>query len=301
MNSRQLQYAILLAETGNFSHVAKKLKITQPALSKQILALESELGTQLFDRTGSPITLTAAGQYFIREAKQILYKETQLLQSMEQFKSESKGRLTIGITPFRSAYLISTAIKQLREKFPDVEVRLVEKGNNLLKKDVIDGKFDFAIINLPVDESQTEIIPMEPDRLVLVMPKHFTDTYPYLNNVDRIDFKECANIPFSVVGEGQEMRILFDKLCASAGIQPTIATEVVSLTTSWEMVNSGIAAALLPLQFVNTISSQDNIRIIELTNRITLRQPAIVYKRGHYLSDYAKYAISLLSQKHSDQ
>lgn len=295
MNSRQFQYVVLLSEVGSFSNLAEKLNITQPALSKQILSLEKELGVQLFDRNTTPITLTAAGEYFVAEAKDILYKKEQLLRSMEQFKLGDKGQLVIGITPFRSAYMVSETIKVFREKHPGVQVKLVEEGNSLLKKDVVDGKFDFAIVNLPVDESQLEIIPMEPDQLVLVMPKEFIEKYPQFANKKSCNFKDCADIPFAVVSKGQEMRILFDELCSSTGIRPNIAAEVISLTTSWEMVNAGITATILPLQFVNAVSTENNIKIVDLTNKVNIRQPAIVYKKGQFISQNAQYAISLLS------
>ena len=75
MNYRQLQYAIALSETRNFSQVADKLKISQPALSKQILSLENDLGVKLFDRSTVPLTVTPAGEHLIREAKELLYRE----------------------------------------------------------------------------------------------------------------------------------------------------------------------------------------------------------------------------------
>ena len=65
LNSRQLHYAVLLSQIRNFSQVADMLHITQPALSKQILSLESELDLKLFDRTTNPISLTPAGEYFV--------------------------------------------------------------------------------------------------------------------------------------------------------------------------------------------------------------------------------------------
>ena len=152
MNSRQLQYAIKLSEIRNFSLVAEQLNITQPALSKQILTLEQELGVRLFDRSTLPLTLTAAGEHFIREAKDLLYREDQLVKSMSDFSSGSRGRLTIGISPFRSLYLIHTVAKKIRDRFPGIEIVLQEAASDQLRKDAAEGKFDFAIVNLPVDE-----------------------------------------------------------------------------------------------------------------------------------------------------
>ena len=293
MNSRQLQYAVLLSEIRNFSQVAEKLNITQPALSKQILSLEKELGTQLFDRERNPVTLTASGEYFIREAKELLYRQTQLTKSMEQFSNGDKGQLVIGITPFRSAYLISEAVKKVRDKFPGVEIKLAEEGSEVLRKDAAEGKFDFAVINLPVDESRLDVTLIEADKLALVMPR---DMMPSHTDVEESDFSFFKEVPFVVPGINQEMRLLFEKLCASSGVRPQIAAEVVNLTSAWEMACAGVGATLLPLQFVKGKDKKGAMAVVRLKNSFSLRQPAVVVKKGQYLSPYARYAIKLLTE-----
>jgi len=297
MNSRQLQYAVWLAETGSFSQLAEKLNITQPALSKQILGLEKELGVRLFDRNSNPVTPTAAGAYFIAEAKELLYREDQLLRSMQQFRSGEKGQLVIGTTPFRSAYLLPGVVKKVRERFPGVQVKLIEEGSDLLRKDAADGKFDFAVVNLPVDEAALEISLIEADRLVLVLSQELLARFPQLQTDKPIDFGMCGELPFVALGATQEMRILFEKLCRSANIRPNIVVEVVGLTTAWEMACSGVAATLLPLQFVNSEITKQPLAVIELQEDTYLRQPAVAVKRGQYLSPYAAYAIEQLCTK----
>ncbi|MBQ7117972.1 MAG: LysR family transcriptional regulator [Clostridia bacterium] len=292
MNSRQLQYAVLLSEAGNFSHVAEKLNITQPALSKQILSLEKELGTQLFDRNRNPVSLTAAGEHFIREAKELLYRESQLIKSMEQFSSGDKGQLVIGITPFRSAYLIPETVKKIREKFPGVQVKLAEEGSEALRKDAAEGMFDFAVVNMPVDESVLDAVLIEPDRLALVIPEAMDSAF---KGKDEVDFSVCRDIPFVVLGAGQEMRQLFEKLCADSGIRPETAAEVVNLTSAWEMACAGVGATLLPVQFVNG-KRDSHVTVVKLKNSFYLRQPAVVIKKGQYISEYARYAINLLTK-----
>ena len=297
MNSRQMQYAVLLAETGSFSQLAEKLKLSQPALSKHILSLEKELQVQLFDRATSPVTLTAAGEHFVREARELLHRENQLLRSMDQFRSGEKGQLVIGTTPFRSAYLLPPVVQKVQEKFPGIHIRLIEEGSELLRKDVTDGKFDFAVVNLPVDEAVLDTVPMEPDQLVLVVPNTLLSRFPALAATTQVNFRDCAQLPFVVVGAQQEMRILFEKLCAQSDILPNIAAEVVGLTTAWEMVCSGVAATLLPLQFVRQVITHRPVTVIRLCQEVSLRQPAVAVRRGQYLSPAAQYAISLLQEQ----
>lgn len=294
VNSRQLQYAVMLSEIRNFSQVAEKLNITQPALSKQILSLESELGVKLFERT-TPLTVTPAGQHFLQEAVELLYKEDQLLRSMERFKSGEAGQLVIGVTPFRSSYLIPDVVKKFRTAFPHIQVKLQEAGSDILRKEAAEGKFDFAVVNLPVDESVLDVIPLEPDRLVLVIPQELLHLLPLPESSREIDFSVCKDLPFAVVQKTQEMRLLFEKLCTANNFHPNIATEVVSLTTAWAMACAGVAATILPFQFVANKLWNDNVRVIGIKNAVYSRQPAIVMRRGQYMTAAATYAIRLLT------
>ncbi len=300
MNRKQLQYVIELSEELNFSVVAERLGITQPALSKQILSLEKELDVKLFDRNNIPMTLTAAGEHFVAEAKKIIYSEDQLLRSMEDYKSGKLGKLEIGISPFRSLYLIPDVVKAIKDKFPGITVVLHEEGSEQLRKNAAEGKYDLAIVNLPVDESVLDVKLIEADTLVLAVPNKFAAQLPLStkNNIPEIDFKACKDIPFVVVSPLQEMRQLFDKLCAEADFTPDVSTEVVGVSTAWSMARAGVGATLLPLQFVKNFDFDENMFLYTLKNCHYSRQPAIVTRRGQYISEYAKYAIELLTKKY---
>lgn len=299
MNRKQLQYVIELSEDLNFSVVAEKLGITQPALSKQILSLERELDVKLFDRNNIPMTMTAAGEHFVAEAKKLIYREDQLLRSMEDYKSGKLGKLEIGISPFRSLYLIPNIVKQVKDKFPGVTVVLHEEGSDTLRKNATEGKYDFALVNLPVDESVLDVKLIEADTLVLAVPEKLSQALPASseNGIPEIDLSQCKNIPFVVVSPAQEMRQLFDKMCAEADFVPYVATEVVGVSSAWSMARAGVGATLLPLQFVENFEFDKSIALFKLKNCQYSRQPAIVTRRGQYISEYAKYAIELLTHK----
>ena len=292
MNTRQLQYAITLAKVRNFSQVADMLNISQPALSKQIINLEGELGLKIFDRSTTPLSLTAAGEHFIQQAEELCYREEQLLRSMEQFRSGEAGRLTIGISPFRCMYMIPHIIKKVRDRFPGVQIVLHETGSDTLRKEAAEGKYDLAIVNLPVDDTVLEVTPLEADTLVLAVPKALCSGLPAGGEVD---FSQCRDLPFVVVGQNQEMRRLFDQLCAGADFHPRVAAEVVGLSTAWALAHAGVGAAVLPLQFVSSASFDENLILFTLKGNHFTRQPVIVRRKGQYLSQYAAYAIELLT------
>ena len=295
MNSRQLQYAVILAEHRNFSKAAQELKISQPAFSKQIIALENELGLKLFERGAMPLSLTLAGEFFIEKAKKLLFEEEKLLKILEDYKAGETGKLTIGVAPFRSLYLMPELVKKIKEKFPKLQLVLEEHGLEELQKGLLEGLYDFAIMNLPVDESEFEIIPLEADEIVLVIPNRLLPLVDAKKG-DRVTLADCEKLPFVVVGKNQEMRKLFDSLCAKANVQPEVFVEVTGVTTAREMVREGVAATLLPRQFLQREAKTEDITLLELQQTEYSRQPAIVLRRGQYVSKYAEFAIGLLKK-----
>lgn len=298
MNAKRIQYAIQLSKTLNYSQAAEQLHISQPALSKQIIMLEKELGVQLFERT-IPLRLTPAGEHFVREAENILFRENQLAHAMQDFRSGERGRLVIGISQFRALYMIPPLIEKLQARYPGIQVRLEEIGRDALRKEATEGKYDFAIINLPVDETVFDVHPIAPDSLVLAVPNSMLSAIKRDENAElsEVDLSDCRDLPFVAVNPTQELRRLFDNLCIEADVQPNIVMEVMYITTVWAMCRAGIGAAVLPYQLFSDNGFDDQITLIKLKNSSPYRRPAIVTRRGQYLSPYAQYAIELLIQQ----
>ncbi len=297
MNSRQLQYAIMLAQTRNFSQAAEKLNISQPAFSKQIISLENELGVKLFDRGVTPPALTPAGEFFIEKSRKLLFEEDVLLKTLEKYKSGERGKLVIGAVPFRSLYMMPELIKKVKDKFPQLQINLIEYGLSVLKQGLLDGEYDFAIMNLPVNEPEFETIALSPDTLVLAVPEKFVDLVE--SNKDGLikDLSAAGNLPFVTVGKEQEMRKLFDALCVQSGVCPDIYATVTGVATAWDVVKSGVAATIIPKQFVEARGDYAGVKLFEIENIPYTRQSAIVTRRGQFISKYAEYAIKQLTNK----
>lgn len=297
MNTKQIKYVLALSETLNFSQVAEQLGISQPALSKQIQQLEKEVGVKLFDRNHSPLTLTPAGEYFVRNARELVYKEEQMYKVLRQFQSGENGRLVIGVTPFRSLYIMPDLVKKIRSRYPGVQVCLQEVNSIQLRKDALEGKYDLAIVNLPVDNTLLDVTPLEPDILVLAVHNSMVGKLP-LTSAEKnsvIDFEQARELPFVVLSLGQELRQLFDSLCTTANFNPIIAAEVMGVTSAWAMARAGVGAVLLPLQFVRSQYFDSNLALYKIKNSLYSRQPVIVTRRGQEKSPYADFAIQVLT------
>src|ERR1700740_2573577 len=106
MEFHQLRYVCAVADTGSFSRAAERCQITQPSLSQQVLKLEEELGTKLFDRLGRSIRLTEAGRSFIPRARTILEQMEAARSSACDQNTDLRGRFAVGVIPTVAPYLI---------------------------------------------------------------------------------------------------------------------------------------------------------------------------------------------------
>ena len=299
MNYRQLQSAGLLSQTPNISQVAAQLKISQPALSKQLLALEQELGVKLFDRSTVPMTLTAAGESFVRDARELLFREEQIKRSMEEFRTGEKARLEIGVSPFRCHYLMPDIVAQLRREFPGLQVVLHETNSAQLHKAAVEGQWDFVVMNLPVDETMVDVRRLRPEKLVLAVGEDWRSLVPTARaEADEahpeVDLADCGELPFIVLGKDQELRQLFDKLCLTSGLRPQIVAEVVGITTAWAMAQGNVGVTVLPLHFLQGSHLGDRLDFYPIRHESSVRQPAILTRKGQYISPYARRAMELL-------
>ena len=124
MELRQLRYFVAVAEEGNISRAAQKIFLTQPALSRQIKALENEIGQCLLKREAHSIRLTPAGEMLLREARELLQRTDEML---ERVRAASQGvRLRVGYAPSLASGLLSAAVENFAQKHPNAHVELFD-------------------------------------------------------------------------------------------------------------------------------------------------------------------------------
>jgi LysR family hydrogen peroxide-inducible transcriptional activator len=150
MNFTQLEYLKSLVQHGSFSLAAKKLKITQPALSLQIAKLEEELEFRLLDRRKRPIQLTQEGETFYAKSIEILKLMNELKQVSYELGDEVKGYLKVGIIPTLAPYLVSLFIDNLNSNYPNLQLEIAEQKTEDIIRQIKMGNLDCGILSTPV-------------------------------------------------------------------------------------------------------------------------------------------------------
>lgn len=143
MELRQLRYFVAVAEDGNISRAAQKIFLTQPALSRQIKALEEELGQCLLERSAHSIRLTHAGENLLREARDLLAHADQMLERVRNTGSSSK--LRVGYAPSFAAGILSAAVSQFTQVHPGTQVELFDQSSKEMLAALEADKIDLAL------------------------------------------------------------------------------------------------------------------------------------------------------------
>ena len=143
MELRQLRYFVAVAEEGNISRAAKKIFLTQPALSRQIKALEEEIGQCLLERQAHSIRLTPVGESLLREARELLQHAEQML---ERVRGAGRGvRLRVGYAPSLAAGMLSAAVENFTQAHPNARVELFDLATKEMLAGLESDKLDVAV------------------------------------------------------------------------------------------------------------------------------------------------------------
>ena len=146
MTLQQLEYVMAVFRFRHFAKAAEHCGVTQPTLSSMVQKLEDELGLKIFDRKSQPIAPTPTGRLVVEQAWKVLLRARKLKETVEEEKHSLLGTFTIGILPTIAPYLIPRFFPQLMNKYPDMDVRIVEMKTEDLKRALVRGDVDAGIL-----------------------------------------------------------------------------------------------------------------------------------------------------------
>ncbi len=298
MNTRQLHYVLAVAKEKSFSKAAAALHISQPSLSQHIQRLEEELETELFDRSSIPLKLTYTGTLYCHAAKEFLSLEDQLIAQIKDVADTKRGRIAIGVSPYRTTYLLPLALREFCKRYPDIEIELNEKSNQELESLLMSGDVDIAITALPLRNDQLIHKVIFQEQIVLAVPKQGCEQYIPLDLLGKplapVDLKLFKNAPF--IGLSREYRLheIMLKLCNEAGFTPNITLYCRNIEAVRAMVVEGLGVSLLPYNPYIFLHTRIHPAYYTLDGLFPCRDVAISYKKNRYLTNAAKAFIHIL-------
>jgi LysR family hydrogen peroxide-inducible transcriptional activator len=241
MEFHQLRYVCAIADTGNFSRAAERCQVAQPSLSQQVLKLEEELGTKLFDRLGRSIRLTEAGRAFIPRARTILEQMEAARSTAADQSTDLRGSVAVGVIPTVTPYLIPNYAARFAKKYPDAKLRIVEETTSVLVEGLRDLSIDLAILALPLRHKDLELFPIRTEPLFAALSIDHARA-----SAKSLCLKDLRGESFVMLRDGHCFRDLSIDTCTRARITPHIAFESGQFSSLLGMVAAGVGVSLVP-------------------------------------------------------
>ncbi|MDQ6788370.1 MAG: LysR family transcriptional regulator, partial [Acidobacteriota bacterium] len=231
---------LAIAEAKTFTAGAKRVNITQAAVSMQIRQLEDEVGLPLFIRTPRRVIVTEAGEYLLERARKILREHDAALAEIAEVAGAEHGRLRIGsASAMFATQQLPSILERLKQKFPKAEINVSSGTSQVLVEKILHGEIDIAFVSLPVETANilTELL-FSDEIVAIAHPKH---------TLAKQKFISAATLAGEqlILGEkGGNTRRLIDDFFAAANVRPTVMMELSRQEAINQMVENNMGVGI---------------------------------------------------------
>ena len=239
MNLQQIETFVCVAETGSFSKAALLLDIAQPALSRQVRALETELRETLLIRTGRGVALTDAGRRLLEHAHAIMQRVSLAKEDLTSHRDEPVGRIVVGLPPSLARRLTLPLIDTFSREMPKAKLAIAEGFSVNIAEWITSGRMDLGVVYTPEAQPQIEVIPVAQEPLCLIGP------YDKLKDMEQVAFASLSDYPLIMPQRGQIFRKLMEAQATLSQVKLNVVWEVSSVPAILDLVRSGYGFAAL--------------------------------------------------------
>jgi DNA-binding transcriptional LysR family regulator len=296
MDLRHLRTFVTVAEQGTVSRAAVRLHVAQPALSRQISALEASLGVTLFDRVRRRLVLTGQGQQLLADCRGILGAFESLGERARVLRQGDAGVLKVGATPQMIDGVFATFLHRYAERYPAVRIQLVEAVGPALVALMERGDLHLGIGSpqfLAGDNHPFDTAPLPPIEFLAACPASMV-----LGSAENLEISRLAQHGLLLLDPSFVVRTTVDAACRLAGFRPTVVLESRSPHTLLSLAEAGHGVAIVPSVLP---THRYRLRIFRLTHRRKpLRMPlAVIWDkrrlRPPYAADFCESLAAYLS------
>lgn len=293
MEFKLLRTFIEVVRQGSFSKAAETLFATQSGVSKAIKQLEDELGIMLIERFKKGNVPTAAGEIVYRSGIKLLADRDDLLKELDEIRGLKQGRLRLGISPVGSSTLFAPLFVRYSQRYPGIEVELIEHGSDKLAECLRAGDIDFAGTLLPISE-EFDCQPIRSEPLVALLGA----SHPMAARKS-ISLLELKDTPFILFGSGFALHRMILDASYRAGFEPKVVAQSSQIDFMLELVSAGLGVAFLP-QMIATQRASPHMHSLLLKGSNLQWNMAMTWRRNAYLSEAAKAWLALVREVHVD-
>jgi DNA-binding transcriptional LysR family regulator len=239
---RQLRAFLAVARQRHFRRAAEYLHLSQPAVSRHIAELESELGVRLFDRTTREVVPTETGRYLESAIERVLDELEGVLDHVHSEGERRRGKVRIASVPTLSASLMPLCIADCAHEYPELTIQLHDQAQTLVLDSVRGGEVDFGIAIDPPETSDFDCETIMRDPLCLVcQPDH------PLAALKSVPWKKLQDQPLVLLDYSSGSRRLIDQALHKHGVTASVVQQTGHTYTAFRMVEAGLGITITPV------------------------------------------------------
>lgn len=239
MDLRQLQALVAVAEEGTFSAAADALATVQSNVSAHIARLEKELGATLVDRSAG--RLTEEGAAVVDRARRIEAELESIRADVASMRHDVTGRVRVGIIGTTARWLVPRLLDEVARRHPNVAMEIVDATSTSLEPQLVNGRLDLAVVNLPLPSADLTTTPLFDEDLLLFVPAGSP-----LADAGEIDVAALVGVDLFLPPPGTSFRDLIEGCAAEAGVELKARAELDGLRLIASLAIAGQGAAILP-------------------------------------------------------
>ena len=290
MDFDQIDTIIEISKHNSFSRAAEHLYRTQPAISKQVRSLEQELGQKLFHRAGKQVELTSAGRILLEHCVQLAELRRLAREALERMRHVPHGRVAVGANEATSLYVLPPVFVAFRARYPEVRLRIHRNFTRKLVERVLANTLDFAVVSLPVDEKDLEVLPLFRDELAVIVPPR----HP-LADQQSVTLEQLAEHSFIFPRTGRT-RALFERVFANRGLEPRVSLELASVEAIKKFVAVGLGISLISRSFAAQEAADGTLRLIPLEGLKLVRELGLIHHRDKCICPVMEAFLKLVQE-----
>jgi LysR family transcriptional regulator, nitrogen assimilation regulatory protein len=258
MDLKQLEYFRHVAELGSFTRAASFLAVVQPALSRQVRLLETELGQNLFERNGRGVVLTDAGTRLLEHARGILTQVGRARQELEDHRNGDSGHFALGLPPTLGRSVTVPLVKAFDLQLPNARLATVEGLSAYILEWLSLGRIDCALVYNALGSPTLDLQPLIDEQLFLIAPLPARGARKARKSVT---LAELADYPLNVPSRPHAVRMSVETALAGVDVKIKVAHEIECIPAIIDLVRQGYGYAVLPLNAVKSTPWSDEVLV----------------------------------------
>lgn len=307
---RIMNYVYMVYQEKSFTKAAEKLYISQPALSAMVKKAESDIHATIFDRSTTPISLTADGVQYIKFVEEFMEIQRRMDEYFNPNGSSLGNDIRVGGTSFFCSYIFPSVIQSFRQSFPNANFQFMEAKNVELADHLVNGDIDLFMEVDEIERKGISYFSWGKEALLLAVPKHFAvnETLRNLaltaeeiqanvhmdNTIPGVQMRAFKGEPFILLREGNDSYNRALEICRKQGFLPNVFMKMDSLLTCSLLASEGHGVAFVRDEILGSLLLENKLFFYKIDDPLAIRDIYVYFQEQGTAKQLVKSFLSFM-------